>query len=52
MGLTDSGPKVGAMANLILTAAGSTREAIANTPPRNLVLYKGQITHSLLAAGN
>ena len=52
MGLTDSGPKVGAMANLMLTAAGSTREAIANTPPRNLVLYKGQITHSLLAAGN
>jgi cytosine deaminase len=52
MGLTDSGPRVGAMANLMLTAAGSTREAIANTPLRNLVLYKGQITHSLLAAGN
>ena len=52
MGLTDSGPKVGATANLMLTQAGSTREAIANTPPRNLVLYKGQITHSRLAAVN
>jgi hypothetical protein len=36
----------------MLTAAGSTREAIANMSPRNLVLYKGQITHSFLAAGN
>jgi cytosine deaminase len=52
MGLTDSGPKIGATANLMLTAAGSTREAIANMSPRNFVLYKGQITHSFLAAGN
>ena len=52
MGLADSGPKIGATANLMLTAAGSTREAIANMSPRNLVLYKGQITHSFLAAGN
>jgi len=52
MGLTASGPKLGATANLMLTQAGSTREAIANTPPRNLVLYKGQITHSRLAAVN
>lgn len=52
MGLADSGPKVGATANLMLTQASSTREAIANTPTRNLVLYKGQITHSRLAAVN
>jgi len=52
MGLTTAGPQVGATANLILTQAGSTREAIANTPARNLVLYRGQITHSRLAAVN
>ena len=52
MGLATAGPHVGATANLMLTQAGSTREAIANTPPRNLVLYKGQITHSLLVTGN
>ena len=52
MGLATAGPHVWATANLMLTQAGSTREAIANTPPRNLVLYKGQITHSLLVTGN
>jgi len=52
MGLATAGPQVGATANLILTQAGSTREAIANTPTRNLVLYKGQITHTRLAAVN
>ena len=52
MGLATAGPHVGATANLMLTQAGSTREAIANTPPRNLVLYKGQITHLLLVTGN
>lgn len=49
MGLEVAGPQVGATANLMLTQAGSTREAIANTPMRNLVLYKGQVTHSRLA---
>ena len=52
MGLEVAGPQIGATANLMLTQAGSTREAIANTPMRNLVLYKGQITFSRLAAVN
>ncbi|MFZ9516852.1 MAG: cytosine deaminase, partial [Ilumatobacteraceae bacterium] len=52
MGLEVAGPQVGATANLMLTQASSTREAIANTPTRNLVLYKGQITHTRLAAVN
>ena len=52
MGLTNSGPKVGSAANLMLTQAGSTRDAIANSPTRNLVIYKGQITHSLLVANS
>ena len=52
MGLDVAGPQIGATASLMLTQAGSTREAIANTPTRNLVLYKGQITFSRLAAVN
>ena len=52
MGLEVAGPQVGATANLMLTQASSTREAIANTPTRNLVLYKGKLTHSRLAAVN
>jgi hypothetical protein len=52
MGLATAGPQIGAIADLMLTQAGSTREAIANTPTRNLVLYKGQITFSRLAAVN
>lgn len=52
MGLPMAGPVVGATANLMLTQATSTREAIANTPVRNLVICKGQITHSRLAAVN
>ncbi len=52
MGLDVAGPQIGATASLMLTQAGSIREAIANTPTRNLVLYKGQITFSRLAAVN
>ena len=52
IGLTAAGPQVGARADLMLTAAGSVRDAIANTPKRSLVFYKGQITSSLLAPSN
>ena len=52
IGLTAAGPQVGARADLMLTAAGSVRDAIANMPNRILVFYKGQITSSLLAPSN
>lgn len=52
IGLTAAGPQVGARADLMLTSAGSVREAIANMPIRALVFYKGQITSSRLALAN
>ena len=52
IGLASAGPKVGEVADLMVTPAGSIREAIANTPPRKLVFYKGQIVSSRLAADN
>ena len=52
IGLTSAGPQVGARADLMLTGAGSVREAIANMPIRTLVFYKGQITSSRLALAN
>lgn len=52
IGLASSGPKVGDVADLMLIPAGSIREAIANTPPRKLVFYKGRIVSSRLAADN
>ena len=52
IGLASSGPKVGDVADLMLIPAGSIREAIANTPPRKLVFYKGRIVSTRLATSN
>ncbi|NCU80634.1 MAG: hydrolase [Acidimicrobiia bacterium] len=52
IGLASSGPKVGDVADLMLIPAGSIREAIANTPPRKLVFYKGRIVSSRLATSD
>ena len=52
IGLASAGPNIGDVADLMLTPAGSIREAIANTPPRKLVFYKGRIVRSRLAADN
>lgn len=52
IGLASSGPKVGDLADLMLTPSGSIREAIANTPPRKLVFYKGRIVSSRLAGSD
>jgi len=45
IGLGESGPIVGALADLMLTPATSIREAIAVSPPRTLVMHLGRITH-------
>ena len=45
IGLEESGPIVGALADLMLTPATSIREAIAISPPRTLVIHHGRITH-------
>ena len=52
IGLASSGPKVGDVADLMLIPAGSIREAIANTPPRKLVFYKGRIVSTRLATSD
>lgn len=52
IGLASSGPKVGDVADLMLIPAGSIREAIANTPPRKLVFYRGRIVSSRLATSD
>ena len=45
IGLSESGPVVGALADLMLTPVLSIREAIAFSPPRTLVIHLGQVTH-------
>lgn len=52
LGLARSGPSVGQIADLMLTRASSIREAIANTPPRILVVRKGLIVRTSLALNN
>ena len=49
MGLADATPKVGAIADLMLTPSATIREAIASAPPRTLVIRRGQVTVSRLA---
>ena len=46
IGLVESGPIVGALADLMLTPVTSIREAIAFAPPRTLVMHLGRITHT------
>lgn len=49
IGLTVAGPQIGSRADLMLTAAGTVREAIANLADRILVFHNGKITSSRLA---
>ena len=49
MGLADAAPKVGSIADLMLTPSATIREAIASAPPRTLVIHHGHVTSSRLA---
>ena len=45
MGLPETQLKIGDLANLMLTSAGSIREAIANRTSRQMVMSLGRLSH-------
>jgi hypothetical protein len=49
MGFADAAPKVGSIADLMLTPSATIREAIASAPPRTLVIRHGHVSFSRLA---